>query len=147
MKHVTSSPPYRTLQGILDESRLPDPQGKFPVIDRFVSQETETNTPITEMVVNSLITARRWQESPAGRRFRWPVSLGRGYGIATVEVSEDEERSGKRRNSRGSRALFMAPMVAPFCAGTAGRYTVFDEGDQSRWRHADIRADIHPAVT
>ncbi len=32
------------------------PKGKFALVDRFVSQETEANTPITEMVVNSLIT-------------------------------------------------------------------------------------------
>src|SRR6185436_18196076 len=32
------------------------PKGKFPVVDRFITQETEANTPITEMVVNSLIT-------------------------------------------------------------------------------------------
>src|SRR5262249_33664119 len=33
------------------------PLGKFPVVARFVSQETAVNTPITEMVVNSLITS------------------------------------------------------------------------------------------
>jgi hypothetical protein len=33
------------------------PKGKFALVDRFVSQETEANTPITEMVVNSLITS------------------------------------------------------------------------------------------
>ena len=33
------------------------PLGKFPVVARFTSQETAANTPITEMVVNSLITS------------------------------------------------------------------------------------------
>ena len=70
------------------------PKGKFPVIDRFVSQETDANTPITEMVVNSLIT------SPAsGAKINRGESVNiagvawdGGYGIAAVEVSEDEGR-------------------------------------------------------
>jgi sulfite dehydrogenase len=33
------------------------PLGKFPIVARFTSQETAANTPITEMVVNSLITS------------------------------------------------------------------------------------------
>ncbi|MDE2579821.1 MAG: molybdopterin-dependent oxidoreductase [Hyphomicrobiales bacterium] len=33
------------------------PLGLFPAIDRFTTQETATNTPITEIMVNSLITA------------------------------------------------------------------------------------------
>ena len=38
------------------------PLGKFPLVARFISQETAVNTPITEMVVNSLITShRRWR--------------------------------------------------------------------------------------
>src|SRR5262244_3764222 len=35
------------------------PVGKFPLRDRFTSQENATSTPITEMVVNSLITSHR----------------------------------------------------------------------------------------
>ena len=33
------------------------PSGKFPIIQRFQSQITSSNEPITEMVVNSMITA------------------------------------------------------------------------------------------
>ncbi len=32
------------------------PKGKFATVDRFTSQETAENTPITEIVVNSLVT-------------------------------------------------------------------------------------------
>jgi len=35
------------------------PVGKFPLRDRFLSQENAASTPITEMVVNSLITSHR----------------------------------------------------------------------------------------
>ena len=67
------------------------PLGKFPVVDRFVSQETATTTPITEMVVNSLITNLQ-----DGQRFpyRRPVVVkgiawDGGFGIRVVEVSTD----------------------------------------------------------
>jgi DMSO/TMAO reductase YedYZ molybdopterin-dependent catalytic subunit len=67
------------------------PKGKFAVVDRFVSQETDTNTPITEMVVSSLIT----NPSP-GQRFEVGAALevkgvawDGGFGIAAVEVSID----------------------------------------------------------
>jgi DMSO/TMAO reductase YedYZ molybdopterin-dependent catalytic subunit len=71
------------------------PKGKFPLVDRFVSQETETTTPITEMVVNSLITnVRPGQRVRLGR----PVELrgiawDGGYGIQVVEASTDGGRS------------------------------------------------------
>jgi DMSO/TMAO reductase YedYZ molybdopterin-dependent catalytic subunit len=71
------------------------PKGKFPVVDRFVSQESETTTPITEMVVTSLIT------NPGdGERHRVgsPVTVkglawDGGYGIRRVDVSIDGGRS------------------------------------------------------
>jgi DMSO/TMAO reductase YedYZ molybdopterin-dependent catalytic subunit len=71
------------------------PKGKFPVIDRFVSQESETSTPITEMVVNSLITnLADGQRLPSSapvvvRGLAWDG----GYGIRRVEVSIDDGRS------------------------------------------------------
>jgi DMSO/TMAO reductase YedYZ molybdopterin-dependent catalytic subunit len=96
MKHITSikavtkpesnfwmTPAYRI------------PLGKFPIVARFVSQETATNTPITEIVVNSMIT------SPADDskvKLNAPVTIGGiawdgGYGISSVEVSTDGGKS------------------------------------------------------
>lgn len=67
------------------------PNRKFPIVDRFISQETEVNTPITEMVVNSLIT-----NIDDGQMFRLgqPVEIrgvawDGGHGIKIVEVSID----------------------------------------------------------
>lgn len=92
MKHLVSvnavSQPY---SGFWMNPGYRIPKGKFPLVDRFVSQETENNTPITEMVVNSLIV------SPApGGRVRAGETLevtgiawDGGYGIAAVEVSDD----------------------------------------------------------
>lgn len=67
------------------------PKGRFPVVDRFVSQETEVNTPITEMVVNSLITnLREGIPYRAGTPlFVRGVAWDGGYGIERVEVSTD----------------------------------------------------------
>jgi hypothetical protein len=71
------------------------PVGKFPVVDRFISQETPANTPITEMVVNSLIT-----NIEEGQKFRLGQTLevkgiawDGGYGIQLVEVSTDEGKT------------------------------------------------------
>ena len=71
------------------------PKGKFPLVDRFVSQESETTTPITEILVNSLITSlEEGQRLHAGR----PVTVkgiawDGGYGIRRVAVSPDGGKS------------------------------------------------------
>lgn len=67
------------------------PKGKFPLVDRFTSQETDANTPITEMVVNSLVTS---PVGPSTARVGDALDVAGvawdgGYGIAAVEVSED----------------------------------------------------------
>jgi DMSO/TMAO reductase YedYZ molybdopterin-dependent catalytic subunit len=71
------------------------PLGKFPMLARFISQETDTNTPITEMVVNSLITT---PADGANIRVGRPVAVSglawdAGYGINSVEVSSDNGRT------------------------------------------------------
>jgi DMSO/TMAO reductase YedYZ molybdopterin-dependent catalytic subunit len=71
------------------------PKGRFPLVDRFVSQDTETNTPITEMVVNSLITnVRPGQRFKLGQRVEVKgVAWDGGYGIQVVEASTDGGRT------------------------------------------------------
>ncbi len=69
------------------------PLGKFPLVARFISQETAANTPITEMVVNSLITSH-----PDGATVKSGTAVGGiawdgGYGIRVVEVSTDNGRT------------------------------------------------------
>ncbi len=95
-KHITSvSAVSQPFKGFWMNPAYRIPKGRFPIIDRFVSQETEANTPITEMVVNSMITSPE-----SGARIRSGktatiagVAWEAGYGIAAVEVSEDEGRS------------------------------------------------------
>ncbi|HXZ96225.1 MAG TPA: molybdopterin-dependent oxidoreductase [Burkholderiales bacterium] len=96
MKHIISlnivSQPF---SGFWMKTAYRIPKGKFPVIDRFLSQEAEATAPITEMVVNSLITnLHTGQRFSAGqplvvRGIAWDG----GYGIRLVEVSVDEGMS------------------------------------------------------
>ena len=71
------------------------PKGKFGFADRFLSQESDVSTPITEMVVNSLITnIRDGQRIAVGqdtevRGIAWDA----GYGISDVDVSPDGGRT------------------------------------------------------
>jgi DMSO/TMAO reductase YedYZ molybdopterin-dependent catalytic subunit len=71
------------------------PLGKFPLVARFVSQETAVNTPITEIVVNSLITD---PVDGATLKTGGPITIGGiawdgGYGINMVDVSSDGGKS------------------------------------------------------
>jgi len=74
------------------------PLGKFPVVSRFTSQDTAVNTPITEMVVNSLITSHA---DGASVKAGSPIVIGgiawdAGYGIDNVEMSADGGRTWQR---------------------------------------------------
>jgi len=71
------------------------PVGKFALVDRFVSQETALNTPITEIVVNSLITNLLDGASlKAGQQMTLRgIAWDGGYGISEVSVSTDGGRS------------------------------------------------------
>jgi sulfite dehydrogenase len=70
------------------------PLGKFPIRDRFVTQETAVNTPITEMVVNSLITSHReGAKIKPGKVTVSGLAWDGGYGIRTVQVSTDGGRT------------------------------------------------------
>lgn len=71
------------------------PSGKFPVIQHFLTQMTEANEPITEIMVNSLVTApedghtMRKGETVEIRGLAWDG----GYGIRRVEVAVDGGQS------------------------------------------------------
>jgi DMSO/TMAO reductase YedYZ molybdopterin-dependent catalytic subunit len=103
------------------------PKGKFPLIDRFISQESETTTPITEMVVNSLITnmtdgQRLAVASPiVVKGLAWDG----GYGIRRVDVSVDEGRTweGAELGSDLGRFSFR-PWQFAFKPRAKGRVTV-----------------------
>jgi hypothetical protein len=96
MKHLTSiNAVSKPFDGFWVKSAYRIPRGKFPLVDRFISQETDANTPITEMVVNSLMTnVANGAQVPAGRTLEVKgVAWDGGYGIARVEVSQDGGQS------------------------------------------------------
>jgi sulfite dehydrogenase (cytochrome) subunit A len=71
------------------------PARLFPSVQRFLSQETPANTPITEIMVNSLITS---PAGGAGAKAGDPVTVAglawdAGYGISSVEISTDGGKS------------------------------------------------------
>jgi len=66
------------------------PVGEFPVVARFITQETATTTPITEMVVNSLITSHvDGAQVKVGKIAVRGLAWDGGYGIRAVEASTD----------------------------------------------------------
>jgi DMSO/TMAO reductase YedYZ molybdopterin-dependent catalytic subunit len=91
MKHVTAIEARTTpLVDFWMNPAYRIPVGKFPVVARFITQENATSTPITEMVVNSLITSHRdGANIKAGEVTVAGLAWDGGYGIHRVEVSVD----------------------------------------------------------
>ncbi|MGJ0484726.1 MAG: molybdopterin-dependent oxidoreductase [Methylomicrobium sp.] len=96
VKHLTSIDVIaRPFEGFWVKTTYRLPTEAFPMKERFLSQENQMNTPITEMMVNSLIT-----NMENGQRFRLsqPIDLkgiawDGGYGVQRVEVSMDKGKS------------------------------------------------------
>jgi DMSO/TMAO reductase YedYZ molybdopterin-dependent catalytic subunit len=95
MKHLTTIDARTQPQGgfwMNPAYRIP--VNKFPVVNRFLTQENATSTPITEIVVNSLITSHR--EGAIVKPGKVTVSglaWDGGYGVRRVEVSTDGGKS------------------------------------------------------
>jgi DMSO/TMAO reductase YedYZ molybdopterin-dependent catalytic subunit len=96
MKHLTAIEVRSSaLSDFWMKSAYRIPLRKFALVDRFVTQDTATNTPITEMVVNSLITnLTDGARLKAGQTVEVQgVAWDGGYGIDEVAVSLDGGRS------------------------------------------------------
>jgi DMSO/TMAO reductase YedYZ molybdopterin-dependent catalytic subunit len=97
VKHVTSIEAVtKPFDGFWMKAAYRIPLGKFPVVTRFTSQENASNTtPITEMVVNSLITSPATDSTVrlGSTATVAGVAWDAGYGIQFVEVSLDDGRS------------------------------------------------------
>ncbi len=66
------------------------PKGLFPVERNFASQENDKTAPITELVVNSLITSHHDAARASASGFTVEgVAWDRGHGIRSVEISFD----------------------------------------------------------
>jgi DMSO/TMAO reductase YedYZ molybdopterin-dependent catalytic subunit len=92
MKHLDSIEAWtKPFTGFWMKNAYRIPTGKFPIVEHFLTQVTATNEPITEMVINSMITApdegrvMRVAETAEIRGLAWDG----GYGISRVEVTTD----------------------------------------------------------
>src|SRR6478752_4383762 len=109
MKHVISiSAISKPFDNFWVKSAYRIPVGKFPLIDHFGSQVTDVNEPITEMVVNSLITnIESGQQVPVGRPFEVKgIAWDGGRGIASVDVSADGGRTWRSATLGADRGRF-----------------------------------------
>ena len=128
MKHVTSIEAIeKPFDGFWVKGAYRIPNGRFPLIQRFTSQETEANTPITEMVVNSLITsiqngARITAQKPVDVR---GIAWDGGYRIQSVEMSINGGKSWSPAvlGEDAGRFSFRQWRYG-FTPAKAGRYTI-----------------------
>ena len=128
MKHLVSLElATKPFEGFWMKTAYRIPKGKFPIVDRFLTQEQEATTPITEMVVNSLVTAPADGETlPAGK----PTSItgvawDGGYGIQSVEVSLDGGRVWQSAELGKDFGRFsFRPWSLPFTPAAKGALTV-----------------------
>ncbi len=128
MKHITrievATKPY---EGFWMKSAYRIPLGRFPVVARFASQETAANAPITEMVVNALITSHADGATvPAGSRVTvGGVAWDAGYGIHAVDLSTDGGRTWTTAALGEDLGRFaFRPFSSPLPVPAAGRFQV-----------------------
>ena len=128
MKHLDSiEASTKPFAGFWMKGAYRIPRGKFPIVQHFLSQMTTANEPITEMVINSMITAPRnghgmqVAETAEIRGLAWDG----GYGIRRVDISVDggetwrEAALGKDIGRFGFRSFRF-----PFTPARAGKYQV-----------------------
>jgi DMSO/TMAO reductase YedYZ molybdopterin-dependent catalytic subunit len=110
------------------------PTGKFPIVQHFLSQMTAANEPITEMVVNSMITApddghtMRAAETTEIRGLAWDG----GYGINRVEISVDGGETWREAALGNDFGRFaFRSFRFPFTPAQAGKYQVMARASNS----------------
>lgn len=111
------------------------PKGLFPVVDRFMSQESDSSTPITEIVVSSLITSPTEGEriSVASAVVVKGIAWDSGYGIRRVEVSVDGGQTWVASQLGADLGRFsFRPWQFEFRPTAAGHLTVMARAINSR---------------
>ncbi len=160
MKHIVSiDAATKPFDGFWMKSAYRIPTGKFPVIDRFISQETPANTPITEIVVNSLITA---PASPHRQMAGQPVEVkgiawDGGYGIVRVEISSDGGQNWRDAQlAKDSGRFSFRTWSFRFVPERAGTYRIIakasnrvgqTQADQLIWNPAGYHNNVPRPVT
>ncbi|MBV9139161.1 MAG: oxidase, partial [Hyphomicrobiales bacterium] len=95
MKHLTRiEARTKPLDNFWMKTAYRVPARLFPSTQRFVSQESPATTPITEIMVNSLITSPIGAEVKVGEMLTIEgIAWDAGFGIAAVEISQDGGKS------------------------------------------------------
>jgi DMSO/TMAO reductase YedYZ molybdopterin-dependent catalytic subunit len=128
MKHITTVKPItKPYDGFWVKGAYRVPTGMFPLVARFISQETAANTPITEMVINSLITSHvNGASVREGRTFTvGGIAWDGGYGITTVEVSTDGGKTwGEAKLGEDLGKYAFRTFNAPVSFKSKGKHTV-----------------------
>ena len=113
------------------------PAGKFPIVQHFLSQMRAANEPITEMVVNSMITRSRRSghtmraaETTEIRGLAWDG----GYGINRVEISVDGGETWREAALGNDLGRFaFRSFRFPFTPAQAVEISGDGESQQFRW--------------
>jgi DMSO/TMAO reductase YedYZ molybdopterin-dependent catalytic subunit len=123
------------------------PIGKFALVDRFVSQETATNTPITEIVVNSLITnVRDGHKAKAGQPLAVKgIAWDGGYGIAEVEYSVDGGRNWQSASLGQDLGRFSFRPFSFNVTPAAGSHTIMARATNRLGASQPMEAIFNPA--
>jgi len=135
VKHLdTIEVSTKPLAGFWMKNAYRIPTGKFPIVQHFLTQMNATTEPITEMVVNSMVTApehghtMRAAETIEVRGLAWDG----GYGVKRVEFSVDggqvwrEAELGKDAGRFAFRTFSF-----PFTPQSAGVYQVMARASNS----------------
>jgi hypothetical protein len=149
MKHLNSIEARTTpFAGYWMKSAYRIPTGKFPIVQHFVSQMTAANEPITEIVVNSMITApaeghlMQVEETAEIRGLAWDG----GYGIHGVEISTDggatwrEAELGKDAGRFAFRGFRF-----PFTPSRVGQYRVMAKASNALGQTQAAKQIFNPA--
>lgn len=149
MKHlITLTVQSQPFKGFWMNTAYRIPTGKFPITNRFLSQESETSTPITEMVVNSLITNLKTDQ-----RFRLgqPVAVkgiawDAGYGMRSVEVSTDGGQSWREAELGKDYGRYSWRQWSyVFKPGKKGRYAIMTRATNSQGASQTMEWIANPA--
>ena len=122
------------------------PVGKFPLGDRFITQEYAPNTPITEIVVNSLITSHRdGDKVKAGKVTVSGMAWDGGYGIRTVQVSTDGGKTwGTATLGQDLGRFAFRPWSFELCTPRSGKNSVMVNAINKLGQSQTVRVDLQP---
>ena len=149
MKHLDSIEAWtKPFAGFWMKSAYRIPTGKFPIVQHFLTQVTATNEPITEMVINSMITApeeghvMRAAETAEIRGLAWDG----GDGISRVEGSTDGGAAWREAVLAKDIGRFaFRGFLFPFSPPRAGTYRVMAKASNALGQTQADKLIFNPA--